>query len=59
MLRNCKVHVVALQLKYVYNEVIEIKEDFIMILSDKILSLRKKHGMSQEDLAGKRVNFLE
>ena len=24
-----------------------------MILSDKILSLRKKHGMSQEDLAGK------
>lgn len=30
-----------------------MKEDFIMKLSDKILSLRKQHGMSQEQLAEK------
>lgn len=38
---------------FCYTEITKSKEEFIMKLADKILNLRKQHGMSQEDLAGK------
>ena len=51
MLRKCKVDVVVLNNGFWYNEITKLKEDFMMKLSDKITTLRKSNGWSQEDLA--------
>ena len=51
MLRKCKVDVVVQNNGFCYNEITKPKEDFMMKLSDKITTLRKSNGWSQEDLA--------
>ena len=51
MLRKCKVDVAVQNNGFCYNEITKPKENFMMKLSDKIITLRKSNGWSQEDLA--------
>ena len=51
MLQKCKVDVVVKNKRLCYNEITTQKEDFLMKLSEKITTLRKSNGWSQEDLA--------
>lgn len=53
MLRKCKLDAVAFWGVVEYNEVIKSREDEIMNMQDKLIMLRKKAGLSQDDLAEK------
>lgn len=53
MLRKCKLDAVAFWDVVEYNEVIKSREDEIMKMQDKLIMLRKKAGLSQDDLAEK------
>lgn len=53
MLRKCKLDAVAFWGVVEYNEVIKSREDEIMKMQDKLIMLRKKAGLSQDDLAEK------
>lgn len=53
MLRKCKVYVVVPGSVFCYNEITNLKEKFIMKLSDKITTLRKANNWTQEELAEK------